>query len=174
MISAECLVSIKIRCTKALTIFSSTTYRSLCWELKCLALMPIKYHSGNGYEIPKVSCHILLHPSHLSFSCDVSNALRVFLGYGGHDFSGALLLSGLFTCQVEVLTKGPWASLQESIYLPFVHKLVEGLLQFSALDRSVTILFMKLVMLSRAMWLRRHGLRFLQHGVSLHFHQYAP
>lgn len=64
--------------------------------------------------------------------------------------------------------KGLWASLQETIYLLFICKLMEGLLQLSALSSSVSIVFVKLIIFSRiiGLWCPGHGMRLLQHGLS--------
>lgn len=129
---------------------------------------------GDGNAVPLLRRQNLLCPSHLGVPCNMGNAFYISTGDSVHYPGGALCLSRFLTGQIAVLTKGQGSSLQEMIYLSFVGELVKGLLLFSKLSGSVTILLTKLIILSRTVWLRRRGykLRFLQHGVP-YFHQYA-
>ena len=74
--------------------------------------------------------------------------------YGSHDLSGALFFPWFLACPDKVVIEGSLTSLQEPVYLPFVPKLMKGLLEFSTLDYGVTILLMELTLLSRIIWLR--------------------
>lgn len=138
-----------------------------------MAFAPIEC-GGNGNAVPLLCRQNLLRPSHLGVPCNTGNAFRISTGDSAHYLTGALLLSRFLTGQIAVLTKGQGSSLQETIYLSFVGELVEGLLLFSTLSDSVTILLTKLIILPNIVWLRRRGyrLQFRQHGVP-YFHQYV-
>lgn len=138
---------------------------------KDVALLTIKYHGRDSNRVLMLSYHDLLRYSHLGLPCSAGNALCIPSSYGGHDLSGVLLLVGFFMCPIEVLKDGAWVCLEKAVDLPFIRKLMKGLLQFYALGNSMAILLMKFIVLSCVLWLWRHG---LQHGVPLHVHQYAP
>ncbi|KAJ8440280.1 hypothetical protein Cgig2_031594 [Carnegiea gigantea] len=108
----------------------------------------------------------------LSLPCRLGDTLYLRIGDGGYYLCGALL-SRLRALEFALFVKESRPSLQEAIYLLFISKLVEGLLQLSALDDGVAVSLMEFAILPCIVRFRHcgHGLWFRLHG---HLHQYAP
>jgi len=76
-----------------------------------MSLPVVEDHGGNSYEAPAEGYHNLLGSPHLCFPHGAREAFHVPPDYGGHNLGRTLLLSGFFTCLIEVLAHGRWVSL---------------------------------------------------------------